>query len=56
VWSKSFGDGAEQDGFELAVAPTGVAVLIGIFWGQVSFGGAPLLAGGVDSYLAVLAP
>jgi len=59
LWSKRFGDGANQfdDGYALAVDPTGQIALAGDFQGTVDFGGGPLIAKNVgDPFLARFDP
>jgi hypothetical protein len=51
-WSHSYGGTADENGFQLAVIPTGV-VVIGYFSGTANFGGSALTsAGSVDTFLA----
>jgi hypothetical protein len=53
VWSKSFGDGAEQRTRSVAVDDNGNVVLGGWNGGNVSFGGATLAAvDGIDGFVA----
>lgn len=55
LWSKRFGDAAEQVASGIAVAADGVVALVGHFQGTLTFGGAPLVsAGGTDVFVAKL--
>ncbi|APR87236.1 Tryptophan synthase alpha chain [Minicystis rosea] len=56
VWSKQFGDAADQIGIGVAVDRTNDAVLaVGTFAGTINLGGAPLTSlGGNDAYVVKL--
>jgi hypothetical protein len=55
LWSKRFGDAAEQEASAVAVGADGSVVLAGSYEGTLDFGGGPLpSAGGDDVYLARL--
>jgi hypothetical protein len=55
VWSRSFGDGADQFALDVATDPQGCVVVNGIFRGTVDFGGTPLVnAGDDDAYVVKL--
>jgi hypothetical protein len=59
LWSKVFGDAADQYGTGVAVDAAGNVVLTGYFYGAVSFGGAPLantFAPYSDGFVAKLDP
>lgn len=53
LWSRSFGDTADQEGVGVAVGPAGDVVLTGFFLGNIDFGGDKLAANGAaDGFLA----
>jgi uncharacterized protein (AIM24 family) len=55
VWSKSFGDAADQLAASIAVDGSDNVILAGSFNGTIEFGGGPLSsAGGADVFLAKL--
>jgi hypothetical protein len=57
LWSKRYGDAAEQFGASVAVDDGGNVVVVGYFAGAVDFGGGPLpSAGGQDIFVAKLDP
>jgi hypothetical protein len=58
VWSKRFGDGADQTGLAVAVDGAGNAVVTGSFSGTLDFGGAFQItsAGGQDLFAVKLDP
>ena len=58
VWSKRFGDAADQEGTSIAADPKGNVLVTGFFSGKADFGGAvPLTsAGGRDVFIAKVAP
>jgi hypothetical protein len=56
LWSKHYGDAADQLTGEIAVGPSGDVALVGWFNGTIDFGGGPLTsAGGLDAFVAQLA-
>lgn len=56
IWSKRFGDGADQQAFGLAIDASGSVVITGSFAGGFSFGGAPLVSqGSTDIFVVKLA-
>jgi hypothetical protein len=57
LWSKRFGDAAEQEVAALAVGASGEVILTGGYEGSIDFGGGPLRSAGEDDvYLAALGP
>ncbi|MFT3774684.1 MAG: MopE-related protein [Minicystis sp.] len=55
LWSKRFGDSANQIGKHLAVDPSGNVIIIGSFAGTIDFGGGPLTSQGLnDIFVAKL--
>jgi hypothetical protein len=53
LWSKSFGDGAQQTGLAVAVGPGGSVLLTGGIAGSTNFGGGALVASGSrDAFVA----
>jgi hypothetical protein len=57
VWSKLFGDGAEQVAWAVAVDASSNVVVTGDFFGTISFGGTTLVSAGErDVFLAKLSP
>jgi hypothetical protein len=57
LWSKSFGDAADQSARGLALDPAGNVFAIGDAAGTIDLGGGPLpSAGGTDAWLAKLDP
>ncbi len=55
VWSKGFGDAADQTGFGVVVDAAGDVYATGSFNGTMSFGGAPITSlGGTDVWLVKL--
>jgi len=57
VWSKRFGDGANQALTSVVIDGQGRVLLAGAFAGVVDLGGGPLeSAGGTDMFVALLAP
>lgn len=56
VFSKQFGNGAEQYGEGIAADAQGNMVLVGTFLGGIDFGGGTLSAGWDDVYVAKLDP
>jgi hypothetical protein len=55
VWSKRFGDGAEQEAGGVAIGPGGSVILVGSFEGAIDFGGGRLRSAGSDDvFVAVL--
>ena len=57
VWSKSFGDSADQEGVGVAVDPAGNVLVTGSFLGRIDIGGRDLSASGAaDGFIAKLDP
>ena len=57
VWSKRFGDAADQSGSALAIDGQGNVILGGTFAGKVGFGSGDLVSeGGDDIFVTKLAP
>jgi len=57
LWSKRFGDGADQGAALVAIDGAGAALVSGLFWGQIDCGGGPLVsAGETDAFLVKLSP
>ena len=57
IWSRRFGDAAQQDGIQGAVDSAGNILLGGNFFGQLDLGGGALTsAGGADLFIAKLDP
>ena len=57
VWSRRFGNFADQDAGGMVLMPSGSAILAGDFAGKINFGGGDLTsAGGRDIFVAELAP
>jgi hypothetical protein len=57
VWSKSFGDGADQSASAVTTDKAGNILITGTFAGTVNFGNGPLVgAGGSDVFVAKLDP
>lgn len=55
LWAKRFGNGDYQDGYSVAVDPSGAVLLAGGFFGTIDFGGGPLVsAGDEDLYVVKL--
>lgn len=55
VWSKTFGDGADQYALDVATDPQGCVIVNGIFRATLDFGGTPLVnAGDDDTYVVKL--
>ncbi len=58
LWSKRFGNNAQQEAHAVAIDPAGNIVVAGMFWGTIDFGGGALVnAGGTtttDIYVAKL--
>ncbi len=46
LWSKQYGDAADQAGTAVAAGPDGRVILAGNFYGTLDFGGAPLVSAG----------
>ncbi len=56
-WSVRFGDADEQSGNDVAIDPSGNAVIAGSFWGTVDFGGGALTSAGTnDIFVAKFNP
>ncbi|HEY4119238.1 MAG TPA: hypothetical protein VGM56_15330 [Byssovorax sp.] len=54
-WAKRFGDASEQNGFTVAVAPSGDIAVGGVYAGALDFGAGPLAentSGGLDLFVA----
>jgi hypothetical protein len=57
LWSRSYGDDADQEGVGVAVDPAGDVVVTGFFLGHIDLGAGPLAAtGAADGFLAKLYP
>ena len=57
VWSRRFGDNAQQQGLGAAASADGTSAIVGGFYGGVNFGGGPGNSkGGLDGFLAVFKP
>lgn len=56
LWSKRFGDGADQDSIRVAIDPSGNVVLGGTLVGTINLGGQNLVAQGFDVFVAKLDP
>src|SRR5262249_34121528 len=57
LWSERFPSPWDDHGTHIAADPSGNVVLCGDFYDSIDFGGGPLLSpGGVDGYVAKLAP
>jgi|WetSurMetagenome_2_1015567.scaffolds.fasta_scaffold149668_1 hypothetical protein len=57
VWSKRYGDAAQQNGTAIAVDVSGNTFVMGYFYGTVDFGGGALTdAGAGDVFIAKLGP
>lgn len=57
LWSRRFGNFADQDARGLSLLPSGNSILAGDFAGKINFGGGDLAsAGGRDIFLAELPP
>ncbi len=57
LWSRSFGDPANQEGWSVAVDSKGATILAGQFGGAIDFGNKPLMyQGAYDVFVAKLAP
>jgi hypothetical protein len=54
LWSKRFGDAADQQATQVVVDPLGNALVTGLFQGTVDFGGGPLTAGQMAVFLVKL--
>lgn len=57
LWSRSFGDAGQQDVRGLAVGAAGRIYLAGHFYGEIDFGGGPIVdtaAGKEDAFVAIL--
>jgi hypothetical protein len=55
VWSRSFGDAADQSALDVATDPQGCVIVNGIFRGTLDLGGTPLVnAGDDDTYVVKL--
>lgn len=53
LWSKTFGDGSDQFGRAVEIAPNGDILICGGFRGSVDFGGGPLnSSGNMDIFMA----
>jgi hypothetical protein len=57
LWSRRFGDGAEQLSQAVGTDSQGNVIVTGVMWGAVDFGGEPLVsAGEADMFVAKLDP
>jgi hypothetical protein len=57
LWSRRFGNFADQDAGGLALLPSGSAIFAGNFAGKINFGGGDLASlGGRDIFAAELPP
>ncbi|MFO0756804.1 MAG: SBBP repeat-containing protein [Byssovorax sp.] len=57
LWSKHFGDAADQTSAAVAVDPAGNVIVVGGFSGTINFGGGNIVsAGGIDAFLVKLSP
>ncbi len=57
LWSKRFGDNSSERSWEVEIDASGNIILAGYFYGNVDFGGGPLIsAGGQDIFLVKLNP
>jgi len=52
VWSAGFGDASDQATFGVSIDGSGNVVVVGSMFGTVDFGGGPLVANGLDLFLA----
>lgn len=48
LWSKRFGDSAQQEGHSVAIDASGNVVIAGMFWGTIDFGDGPMASTGSD--------
>ncbi len=53
LWAKRFGNGLYQDGYDVAVDPSGNVVLAGGFYGTIDFGGGALTSAGAEDLFVV---
>lgn len=57
LWSKRFGDDAQQEGHSIAIDREGNVLLTGMFWGSIDFGGGALTSVGQHNmFVAKLDP
>jgi cysteine-rich repeat protein len=57
LWSKRFGDSAQQEAHTVAIDAAGTIVLDGMFWGAIDFGAGPVAhVGDRNTIIAKLAP
>lgn len=57
LWSKRYGDSAQQQSAAVAIDTEGNIVIAGTFWGTLDFGGGPIKSGGQDDiFVAKLDP
>jgi hypothetical protein len=57
LWSRGFGDAADQVAAGVAIAPKGDVIIAGSFYGSIDFGGGPLVSAGMaDIFVARFAP
>lgn len=57
IWSRRFGNFADQDAGGLSLLPSGSAILVGDFAGKINFGGGDLASAGArDIFVAELPP
>ncbi len=54
LWSKRFGDSAQQQGHAVAIDAVGNVVVGGMFWGALDFGGGAMTAVNIDGFVAKL--
>lgn len=54
LWSKRFGDSAQQEGHALAIDAAGNVVVGGMFWGALDFGGGAMTTAGITAFVAKL--